>query len=83
MGFENGATEDEFQNTGNIEQKSGFDGAKEGQVEDPPGDEGWLKDGREDVITDPEMDGIGVDSGDRSHGNDRHRGGFGDDADSQ
>ena len=83
IGFEDGAAEDECQKMGDIEGNLGSDGAKDGQAEDGPqemgynvdwdedgpGNEDGVERGGEDVIADPEMDGIGVD-GEGSHGKD-------------
>ena len=83
-----------FKRVGNIEDKPGPDGAKDGQAgddsqdmhhsvdgaENGPGDEDGVKHGGEDVIVDPEMEEVlGVD-GEGSHGKDGHRGGVGVDA---
>lgn len=92
-GFEDRAAEDKCQKMGNIEDKSGSDGAKDGEAEDRsqevdhhvngaedgPGDEDGVEYGRDDITTDPEMDGIGLD-GDGSDRKDDRRVGLGGDA---
>ena len=48
-------------------------------AEDEPGDEDWLEHGEEDVIVDPKMDGVEVDT-DGSLSKDGHRVGVGSNA---
>lgn len=90
---EDGAAEGKYQEMGNIEDKPGPDGAKDGQAgdgsqemhhsvngaEDGPGDGDGGKHGGEDVIADPEMEGLEVDGG-GFHGKDGRRAGVGVDA---
>ena len=84
--FEDNIAKDKCQKMGNIEDKSRSDGTKDDEpgdgsqkmdhnmngVEDGPGDEDGVEYGGEDIITDPEMNGIEVD-GDGS----RNKGGHG------
>lgn len=90
---EDGAAEGKCQETGNFEDKPGPAGAKDGQAgdgsqdmhhsvdgaEDGPGDGDGVKDGGEDVIADPEMEGLELD-GEGFHGKDGHKAGVGVDA---
>lgn len=91
--FEDRAAEYKCQKLGNREDSLRSDGAKDGQAEDRfreidhhanlagngPEDEDGVEHGREDAITDPEMDGIEV-YGDGSHSTGGHRAGVGGDA---
>ncbi|KAL8799826.1 MAG: hypothetical protein Q9200_007435 [Gallowayella weberi] len=93
---EDGAAEGKCQKTGNIEDKPGPDGAKDGQAgdgsqdlhhsvngaEDGIGDGDGVKHGGEDVIADPEMEGLEVD-GEGFHGKDGHTAGVGVDAEGE
>ena len=85
LGFENNAPEDKCQRMGNVEDKLGSDGAKDGQemdynidrVEDGPGDDNGVAHSGKDIIADSEMDGIEVDDGGRSYSEDGHKAGVG------
>ncbi|KAI4260742.1 MAG: hypothetical protein LQ352_000134 [Teloschistes flavicans] len=93
---EDGAAEGKCQETGNFEDKPGPAGAKDGQAgdgsqdmhhsvdgaEDGPGDGDGVKDGGEDVIADPEMEGLELD-GEGFHGKDGHKAGVGVDAEGE
>ena len=90
---EDGAAEGKCQDTGNIEDQPGPDGAKDGQAgdgsqdmhhsvdgaEDRPGDGDGVMDGGENIIADPEMEGLEVDGG-GFYGKDDRRAGVGVDA---
>lgn len=84
LGFEDSAAEEKFQKLGEIEDKSGPDGATDGQAKYGPqemgydvdgdgghGDGGGVGHGRDDVTADPEMGGIEVD-GNGSYSMDGH-----------
>ncbi|KAI4192966.1 MAG: hypothetical protein LQ350_008522 [Teloschistes chrysophthalmus] len=91
-----GAAEGKCHETGNIEEKPGPDGAKDGQAgdgseemyhsvdgaEDQPGDGDRVLDGSEDVITDPEMEGFEMDDG-GFYSKDGRRAGVGVDAEGE
>ncbi|KAI4218381.1 MAG: hypothetical protein L6R36_008984 [Xanthoria steineri] len=93
---EDGAAEGKCQETGNIEDKSRPDGAKDGQAghgsqymhhsvnraEDGPGNGDGVKYSGEDVIADPEMEGLEVD-GEGFHGKDGQTAGVGVDAEGE
>lgn len=90
LGFEDSAAEDKYQKIGNIEDKSESHGAKDGQTiggsqemdynVHGAGDGHRSRDGlehsREDIIADPDVDGVELD-GDRSYSKGGHRAGAG------